>query len=84
MKTFYCVITTLTAFLCLNSIYVYDKNDLNSNKDVKVQHYDMSDHVIFINVKNKNWKARQQHCASLKNYQHLILQKVNWLQLKLL
>jgi hypothetical protein len=54
MKTFYCVITTLTAFLCLNSIYVYDKNDLNSNKDVKVQHYDMSDHVIFINVKNKN------------------------------
>lgn len=49
MKAFYYCLSTLTAFLCLNLFYVSDKEFKIDTE--KVQHIDMSDHTIFINVK---------------------------------
>jgi hypothetical protein len=49
MKTFYCCLSTLAAFLCLNLFYISD-NEFEIEQE-KVQHIDMSDHTIFINVK---------------------------------
>jgi hypothetical protein len=49
MKAFYYCLSTLTAFLCLNLFYVSD-NEFEIEPE-KVQHIDMSDHTIFINVK---------------------------------
>ena len=52
MKTFYYSLATLTAFLCLNVMYITNENfDVSTQK---VQHIDMSDYTIHINLKRKN------------------------------
>ena len=53
MKKSYYLITTITAFLCINFMYISEarKNDIDT---AKIQHIDMSDHTIFINVKKED------------------------------
>ena len=55
MKTFYYSLATLTALLCLN----ISTENFNDSEDIDVrtqniQHIDMSDYAIHINLKRKN------------------------------
>ena len=49
MKKIYYLLSTMTAFLCLNAVYLSD--DSHEINPVKIQHIDMSDYPIFINGK---------------------------------